>query len=444
MDGLDLLKELVRRNPELQLRLRGQPTRLRISGRWRTVSEVRPLGCALDVICQDGRRFRLPADSMKHLLVDRAVRLLTSRIRGLWPDAVGIRVRGQWVGQRSKRGVLCHAWVRRSRGPNAQCKVLAPDTEVIEDIPWLVARLVQFWDRPPVTDAAALIIPGRWSDFVVDTLERLSFPVECWRWEAERAVRIFPRERTDSRCSSPYLMLPVSDPSETRLAAAASEFPELDLVFRKSRWELSLLGLPVLWEGPCGLEFEYLDPRPLNGDWEAWRDHVRTLLCERSFPSRDPAAPAFRFAPERWLEALLIRNRQLIRPDMADPFYCQVPTFVEGDRKVIDLLGVTASGRLVVVELKARKSPDLLFQGIEYWQRVWEHQRRGEFLASGYFPGVVLSPEPPLLYLVSPWTEFHRKLGLFRSYLAAEVEIHCIGINPDWKRGPRVVRRFRL
>jgi hypothetical protein len=216
------------------------------------------------------------------------------------------------------------------------------------------------------------------------------------------------------------------------------------LLYRKSRWELSWLGFPVLWQEGSDLMFGLHRARLLDETWTDWEAYLDRVCRERSHPPPDSASPLYRFAPERWLEAQVIRYFRMIRPDLQDVFYCQVPTFVEGDRKVIDLLGVTWSGRLVVVELKTRREPGLLFQGIEYWQRVADHLRHGDFAAGGYFPGISLKDHAPLLYLVTPWSEFHRDLALFRSYVTAEVEVRCLGIASDWRAGFRIIRRFRL
>ena len=67
-------------------------------------------------------------------------------------------------------------------------------------------------------------------------------------------------------------------------------------------------------------------------------------------------------------------------------FYSQVPARAAGDRGVLDLLGVTRQGRLVVIELKASEDLQLPMQAVDYWLRVRRHQREGEFQRDGYFP----------------------------------------------------------
>ena len=87
-----------------------------------------------------------------------------------------------------------------------------------------------------------------------------------------------------------------------------------------------------------------------------------------SNPSHDPL---YRMTPERWLESMLRLNLAPLTRGLAtstteeygshviprlDPrhVYPQVPAIVgAGDRGLLDLLGVTADGRLAVIELKA-------------------------------------------------------------------------------------------
>jgi hypothetical protein len=439
-----MLAGWARRNPESGMQVRAGPLRIRWAGCWQGVREIRALGAALEVIGRNGRRIRLPEDAVGMALHREARSSLAARIRQVWPEGRVLHLTTELVGHRSRPGSLGRALVRRTGWPRSDWLALVLDASAPQDAPWLVGRLVRCWDRSTLARGAALIIPDHWSDYIAEILSRLRFPVECWRVGAAGAQRIYPRERGDLECRSPYRVLPLGSEICPGLIRGAEASPKLDLVFRKSRWEVSLRGFPVLWQEPEGLVFDRYRPRLLRENWGAWIDYIAVVSRRRCDPPPDPRDPIYRYAPERWLEAHLIRDLKLIRPDLGGEVYCQVPTLVEGDRKVIDLLGATRSGRLVVVELKARQDSCLLFQGIEYWQRVWDHLRHGDFETGGYFPGLALSREPPILYLVSPWLEFHRQLALFRSYVAAEVEVRCLGINADWRRGLRIIRRFRL
>src|SRR5262249_9425923 len=94
----------------------------------------------------------------------------------------------------------------------------------------------------------------------------------------------------------------------------------------------------------------------------------------------------WRLHPERWLESLVVKNVGALGTGF-DPGRCysQVPAFSASDRAMIDVLTLSRSGRLAVVELKADEDIHLPLQGIDYWSRVAWHNARGEFQKFGYF-----------------------------------------------------------
>jgi len=102
-------------------------------------------------------------------------------------------------------------------------------------------------------------------------------------------------------------------------------------------------------------------------------------------------------APERWLETIVLADPSKL--DALDPryFYSQVPAVAAGDRGVLDLLGITHRGRLVIIELKASEDIQMPIQAVDYWLRVRRHQSEGDFHEYGYFPGVEIDPGPPLV-----------------------------------------------
>ena len=69
-------------------------------------------------------------------------------------------------------------------------------------------------------------------------------------------------------------------------------------------------------------------------------------------------------------------------------FYSQVPALAAGDRGVLDLLGITRRGRLVVIELKASEDIQMSIPAVDYWLRVRRHQREEDFQEHGYFSGI--------------------------------------------------------
>lgn len=213
-------------------------------------------------------------------------------------------------------------------------------------------------------------------------------------------------------------------------------------------------------------------------------------------PAQDPL---YRAAPERWLESVLrhdlaplTRNlahtrshssRQPVglfandpdpdtRGNRIDPqplsngddthssrvlphldpghVYTQVPAIAgASDRGMLDLLGVTADGRLAVLELKAQDDLHLALQGLDYWIRVRHHHREtadpntglGEFQRHGYFRGVELSPLAPRLYLVAPALHIHPATETVLRYLSPSVEWNLLALDERWRQQIRVVWR---
>lgn len=225
--------------------------------------------------------------------------------------------------------------------------------------------------------------------------------------------------------------------------------------------------------------------------------HAR--MTARGRGERGASDPLYRAAPERWLESVLRRDlspltRGLspaagvaerasgrfaneVDPDTignrADPVelksddaedaggrviprldprhvYAQVPAIAgASDRGLLDLLGVTADGRLAVIELKADDDLHFALQGLDYWVRVRHHHLQaadartgmGELQRHGYFRGVELSPKPPRLYLVAPALHVHPATEVVLRYLSPKVEWHLLGLDERWRQQVRVVWR---
>jgi len=229
---------------------------------------------------------------------------------------------------------------------------------------------------------------------------------------------------------------------------------------------------------------------------------VTELFRRRRADSQDKAKdPLFRASPERWLESVLrcdlapltrhlapqiqpsenARKRQAFANDpdpdtignRADPraeprdgnaadesrviprfdphhVYTQVPAIAGAkDRGMLDLLGVTADGRLAVIELKADDDLHLALQGLDYWIRVRHHHLQhadtktglGEFQRHGYFRGVELSPLPPRLYLVAPALHIHPATEIILRYFSPRVEWNLLALDERWRSKIRVVWR---
>jgi hypothetical protein len=152
----------------------------------------------------------------------------------------------------------------------------------------------------------------------------------------------------------------------------------------------------------------------------------------------------WRMHSERWLESLVVKNIGAVDERLwQEHLYSQVPAFSAADRAMIDVLTVSRSGRLAVVELKADEDIHLPLQGLDYWSRVTWHHAREEFQKFGYFPGCELSAEKPLLFLVAPALHIHPTTDTLLRYLSPEVQWTVVAIDERWREGVNVVFRKR-
>jgi hypothetical protein len=193
-----------------------------------------------------------------------------------------------------------------------------------------------------------------------------------------------------------------------------------------------------------GLFFGLGDARErLSGETgAAFERLIRQLELHRSPLAEETNHPLHRAAPERWLETLALEDATRLDAQL-DPghLYSQVPALSAGDRGVLDLLGVTRRGRLVVIELKASEDIQLPIQAVDYWLRVRRHQREGDFQRNGYFSGIEIDPQPPLVWLVAPGLRFHSATDTLLKYLSPEIHVTRIGLAENWRRGLKIVFR---
>ncbi len=172
---------------------------------------------------------------------------------------------------------------------------------------------------------------------------------------------------------------------------------------------------------------------------------VRKLEIYRSPLASSSRGPLYRAQAERWLESLVMADAARIEARIDPRFlYAQVPAIAAGDRGIMDLLGITRDARLVIMELKASEDVQLVMQAIDYWLRVRRHQEQGDLPRYGYFPGVDISSQPPLLVLVAPSLRFHPAADILARYLIPDIEIYRVGLNENWRRGLRVILRQTL
>jgi hypothetical protein len=173
-------------------------------------------------------------------------------------------------------------------------------------------------------------------------------------------------------------------------------------------------------------------------------------LMDRVFGARHSAGsardPLYRLQPERWLESKLRQDLSVLDPALGlGPVYSQVPAFASASRTLLDLLTVThrgtRQGRLAVLELKADDDLHLPLQALDYWARVRQLHREGELARLGYFPGVELSGDDPLLLLVAPALHIHPANEAVLRYFAPAVPWELVALDERWREQCRVVLR---
>ena len=171
-------------------------------------------------------------------------------------------------------------------------------------------------------------------------------------------------------------------------------------------------------------------------------------LMDRLFRSRHPTGsavdPLFRLQPERWLESILRRDLSVLESALGDaPVYSQVPALSAGGRTLLDLLTLTRDGRLAVIEVKADDDLHFPLQALDYWGRVRQLHRAGEFRRLGYFPGRELSDEDPLLCLVAPALHIHPANETVLRHFSPAVPWQLIGLDERWREDCCVILRKR-
>jgi hypothetical protein len=169
---------------------------------------------------------------------------------------------------------------------------------------------------------------------------------------------------------------------------------------------------------------------------------LHDLELHRHPLATDTRHALYRAQPERWLESLVSEDVTRVDAALDARFvYSQVFAGEGVERGILDLLTVTRTGRLAIIELKASEHIHLPLQAADYWLRVRKHLENGTIVRYGYFPGIELQKIPPLVYLVAPALRFHPSTDELLKYLSPEMEVVRVGLAESWRRGLQVVLR---
>ncbi|MFQ5817039.1 MAG: hypothetical protein ACE5H2_03665 [Terriglobia bacterium] len=230
--------------------------------------------------------------------------------------------------------------------------------------------------------------------------------------------------------------------SVARICALAPEM--IERVVLPPRPELSLRVRGLEFARAAGGEVWFgvgTQQRLTPQHWPKLETLLRELL-RRRVAGGQPNDAFYRLQSERWLESVVLETIHTLDPRLERAqLYRQVPALAAGERRVVDLLGVTRDAQLVVMELKASSEIHLPLQGLDYWQRVrWLHQR-GELERFGYSPARPLKPDPPELLLIAPAFQFHPTTETLIRYFTPQLRLTLVGLNEDWRRELQVVFR---
>jgi hypothetical protein len=389
------------------------------------------------------------------LSIERAT-ILGDRARGV--PAGYLRLVGRW-----KREKVLLIGVAEEAGPETF------DGIIRAGLAWLAS-----YNRRRSVESRArqlwFILPPRPLDHLQTTFERLSLisadhlgaRIECYEFDREgMRLRLFhPATQIELLNAHPRQLFwpppnrqdPYVDAWRERILALAPKEIEVRPRLDRLGEFFAINGLnfarlvggqrPGAYFGVAGATSEQI----LDGQsFDQLRLLVSGICAYRQAQTLDRRHPFYRLRTEGWLESLLRRDIGLLDPRLDPRFiYAQVPTWRADERSVLDLLAVDRDGRLVVIEIKAAEDAQLPLQGLDYWLRVDDARRRGDFAWRGLFPGLELADAAPRLYLVTPRLRFHRHFEILARAISPRVDVYRLGLNDEWRRKVRVLVRERI
>jgi hypothetical protein len=309
--------------------------------------------------------------------------------------------------------------------------VISVDPDESSSIVNGLMRAALLWARLIQRPVTAILPKGRHHCISarLRLLSRTARAVQWLQWDGNLIESLSETSEEPETCVQPFA-LPDVDSEVERICAKAPGLLQAVPYIPGQAISVRLRGIEVARVSKEATQYPLGEPleRVVNELAEIRRHGSRHLLA--------------RAHEERWLESNVIGAiRQLIPSVDARHVYPQVPSFIGEERNIIDLLTITAEGRLVVIEIKASPDPDLPLQALDYWIAVERHRKAGDFAGKGYFPGCMLSDQPALLVLIAPLLSYHKTSAQLVESFPPRFPLMEIGINQSWKREIKVLRR---
>jgi len=308
-------------------------------------------------------------------------------------------------------------------------------------------------DRRGALTSLRIILPKDAARTVSHRLAALDSRLAVELYEHNRSLNIL--EKIDPRSAGnlnswlvPHreseALLDRAKTSLQRIVSLAAENITLHAVPESCQVWLRFRGLPFASWDDGRIYFGMAEPReefsPATAP--ALKRLLHDLEVQRHPLASDTRRLLYRAQPERWMESLVCADVTRIDAALDARFvYAQVFANAGGEHGILDLLSVTRSGRLAIIELKATEYIHLPLQAADYWLRVQQQLQSGGIARCGYFPGIELQMAAPLVYLVAPALRFHPASDELLRYLSSEIEIVRVGLAESWRRGLRVVIR---
>ncbi len=460
LKDVDFLRVYLGRHPELKNSLRTEPPAVWFRRGWRRIRGLRFLKSGIECTVGAGRRrLRLVPKEGRVAVRDRLRLPFLNLLQKHFPHWKILKILAGTDRNRHQTAALLRLLLWNGEHYVAAVTIYPGEPSPASER--ALSSIVLWWhDLHGKGHAKQMLIfiPECWSERLLSIFPRLKIPLTCYKYHLKEEApgndprqsflqQIYPSSARSSAVGSHYVLFPYRRDVPLLLKEIGQQHPSLLLSFRQGRWELSLRGLPIVWfdDKRKRCLFNVTDPCVLTDSTrEAFEECLGHITQVRCFPPRWAEHPYYRLAQERWLESLIVQDHSVLNAQFVDYIYSQVPTCLDGKRKVLDLLTATRGGRVAILELKVERDLNLVFQALDYWERVWHHLKQGDFQQAGYFPEMTLVKQPPLLYLISPLFEFHRVMPVLGKYLKKETVLTCIGINLDWKRELKILRRFEF